>query len=642
MLRSTLVTVALLTTLAFASMASAQGMAGILGSAAGCAYVNVADAVVAAGAGDTILIQPGTHFQAIGNVGKSLTFTTGDATCSAKSTTSTATLDAGGAAQMLNATTGSSTRIENLHLTGGLAAEGGLIQVKHGILVLHDAELSHGRAWQGGCVHSHFTDVTLSGSTHLHDCDAIAGSGGGIYADGHPFVGQILLSDQSLISDSSAVIDGGGIAIVNSVLVLEDHARIQDCVAAFNGGGVYAYGGALLNEPGLEGASALTLLKDSVVMLDDAEIGPNNQAAVGGGIALRHDGGSSAQLKMQGRSRISGNVAGDGGGMAILPAPPATVPAPMAFVSKSSVVDSNVAHGDGGGAHLQSGRLFVIGYGELVGNSANRGGGAFIDSTTSLDVDGGAVRQNSAQTGGGIFADGGNIEVWNGIFEANLALADDGGAIHTNATLLVSSDSGCDAGGLPTDHYCTEFRGNFALKAGGAVYQDDGSASFEQVAFVGNAAPDGAALYQRAVSGVNLQAQHVLVADSFTGGSAVWAGGVMDILHMTLTNNQATGLYAGAASAVSFHRSIEWDHALGIEALRHVSLQYSTLSSYAGFPYPPLTIMNPKFVTTSRGKYRLGPASGQVDFAPATATHDLDDFPRPAGAGNDAGAFERP
>jgi len=55
------------------------------------------------------------------------------------------------------------------------------------------------------------------------------------------------------------------------------------------------------------------------------------------------------------------------------------------------------------------------------------------------------------------------------------------------------------------------------------------------------------------------------------------------------------------------------------------------------------SITDPLFVTTSRGRYRVGSASPAVDSACAylgAPSADLDECPRPYGSNDDIGSFE--
>jgi hypothetical protein len=93
------------------------------------------------------------------------------------------------------------------------------------------------------------------------------------------------------------------------------------------------------------------------------------------------------------RSTVSGNTAGDGGGIAN----------DGTLTLSSSTVSGNTA-GDGGGIYNSSGRLTLTGS-SVSGNTASQDGGG-IDNIGSLNVTNSTIANNKAMRGGGIAMEG--------------------------------------------------------------------------------------------------------------------------------------------------------------------------------------------------------------------------------------------
>ncbi len=183
--------------------------------------------------------------------------------------------------------------------------------------------------------------------------------GGGIFFDS-PGLNSMITIASSVISDNSAVYDGGG-------MYMED-TNNSAVAATFISGSVFSR-----NTAGDNGGGLAMYDPDQPLVIVDSEFSGNTAARNGGGIYLYHiDGGHALTIE---RSTVSGNAAGgDGGGVSVYDAP---------AVFRNTTISGNTATGNGGGVATYSVPP-TIEHSTVAGNTAGgAGGGVFVLSSTA-------------------------------------------------------------------------------------------------------------------------------------------------------------------------------------------------------------------------------------------------------------------
>ncbi|MFP4393905.1 MAG: PKD domain-containing protein [Anaerolineales bacterium] len=419
---------------------------------AGCTYTTIADAILAANPGDTLLIEGGVTFEENIFVPISLTLQGGYDGCASGSADRT-TIDGGSSDPVVTIQAGLRVTLTRLNLTNGYTGlEGGGIRFARGdgtgTLNLSDIDIygniGHwgGGLWvgpdaevtgsnvqiydntassYGGGVRLYGGRVTFENS-NIHD--NTAPRGGGVYAtqeNGHSPVinlptsadiygndaltddgfggglymrqGTVALADCSDIHSNDATV-GGGAYLITSTLTIDGYcSEINYNTATGNGGGVYAIG--------------------STINLDeDAEI-EYNEAGTGG--------------------------SGNGGG--------AYLDDSNLYSDKASI-NNNTAPNYGGGVYAINGSRFDMDLGSytclgprcsrLYNNVATggHGGGLYVDASTAW-LDNTFVENNRGTLGGGIYAYASNVYLNNSLLARNDATSGtgDGVRLYTGASM---------------------------------------------------------------------------------------------------------------------------------------------------------------------------------------------------------------
>lgn len=214
--------------------------------------------------------------------------------------------------------------------------------------------------------------LSISGST-ISDNQAI--KGGGIMAKtGTGGVSQEVKVAGSLFADNSAGSDGGGLFADLDIIVAISGSTFHGDTAGTGGGLDTSGSGSIASELTVTGSNFSN---------NDAFIG------AGGGIEVFNDG-----LFSIASSKLTGNVAHDGGGILTLATPNVTI---------NNVVEAgNFAIDDGGGMSLLDATTLKVTGGSVTGNSATSGGGIYTAGSTGT-ITGITISGNAAAAGGGIF-----------------------------------------------------------------------------------------------------------------------------------------------------------------------------------------------------------------------------------------------
>ncbi len=509
---------------------------------------------------------------------------------------------------------------------------GGIRLLGFSTLNITESDIQHNSATtgSGGALALKYGTTTITGTT-LQNNYAFY-DGGAIYHDS----GSLQLSDAD-IRYNTAEHNGGG--IYNNDGNLTFWAVNQDSYlsnnTATNGGGVYAAGNDFLQFRSVDGR-----------LLNISE----NQTQVGGSGGGIYSIGTTVVL-VYGKVQFTGNVAHDSGGAIYQNGGSLTVD----DLDRSNYpqLAANIAiHGDGGGIYATNVPSVLL-YGIDLGNSSDgnsatddMGGGVFLTNSTTAYLYNVIAQNNLAGRNGGALA------VANGSI-ANIQSSFFPLAAKDGNQPQGGSSTSCDPYTLSANHYCSEFRGNSAGNGytgyGGAIYVDGNSGAYiNETNFYGNTASGGGAIEAyygmvdvknslfSANDGTSLDsAVHVSYLNSTTKGT-------FNCELCTFVHNPSSPVYYNNLASGMVIKSIIWNNSLAMN-------QGSALffcDDYDGGVLPgSMNIsQDPRFVTTLRGQYRLGPDSPAIDACTTGSGPDLDGLPRPIGGVDkyDMGAFETP
>ncbi len=487
----------------------------------------------------------------------------------------------------------------------------------------NEANLASGA---GGAIACGYCAIVTAIGTQFADNEAF--SGGAI----HHTNGDVTIETNSAFEGNDAGGDGGAIySGINATLVISAEngfINFEGNTAGDAGGAIYNVSGELLE---------LSTASGGVMQLVD------NMALGGSGGALYVD--NATDLSIAGSVEVSTNEAGDQGG---------------------GIYQNG---GDGAIVRTVDGRPF-IGL-----NIADEGGGLYLNdvvqsggSLSGPYLDGVLVSGNSTVqgNGGGIFTYGSDLEFINTVVENNRATdskfiptqSRNGGGLYIEAgsNITVADSSSCNPMTLPTNTYCSEFRGNVAVEPeeprgsvsyGGAVYVGEGTFAAFGTAFIGNKAFLGAAVATNndteALNFVNS-----LVVEN-EGSTAIWVNSMqtvgadgVNILNTTVTANVGDGIRVADGDDVEeYTNNIVWDEGVMVESGSFFAECSISADGNTG------QMTDPLFTTTARGNYRLGAGSPAIDACNKGTAIDLDQQSRPFDAGAstteasyDMGAFE--
>jgi len=500
----------------------------------------------------------------------------------------------------------------------------------------------------GGLFVDSGSTANFSGTIVNNHVDAY---GGAIYMSSTS--GNVQISNSSANTNTAG--NQGGVAFVNGgslkltgplTLANNTAANYGGAIAVYNSGSVEinAYGGRIeisdnhaLNESG--GAFYLhnnSTLKLYAISSDPLEIFENS-AAVSGGAGFAD---SSGLFDIYGQVEIYANSAASGGAF---------------YLSGGSKV------------WLDD---YVTTAPQLYNNAAYNGGAIYADGSPNVKFDGAIVgselggNQATAGHGGAIYLDNSTMAAQNTTFLNNQA-ADNGGAIYAlNASLTIDANlnspavntsaerhnetldgsfiqaSACD----PLTRECSSFAGNVAdsdanaIGSGGAIYLYNSLMTLKQTHLHHNSAYNaGGAIFQTGSSSsstiTNSLIHHNSVAIAFGAGIRK-AGGTFNLVHVTITDNSGGASFSGQANSVS--NTIAWES--GVPGFTLPPLIYACNIDNGGNAGPAL---NPMFVNPGAGQnYHLQAGSPAVDACLTGEPVDLENYPRPMGAGYNMGAFE--
>jgi len=314
---------------------------------------------------------------------------------------------------------------------GGIHIQGGQFVFKNRTFNMTNSEIRGGTAIDGGgiFIDDHQLVYTIADSVTI-DGNSASGQGGGIAV--HDTDTGTIEAD---ITSNSAN-EGGGLFFTDDADFLTIRGTIFNNTAV-DGGGIHCTGFATLDSLLLAGNSATNsgggafLSAGSFNSSQNVTVSNNSSVVEGGGIYA--DNGSTVELF--GKSRVSSNMSGDGGGIAVFDG--------QFFFGGSpsgSSISNNTATGDGGGILAIRSTISLEGLGtSITSNNAANGGGLFADdSFVSQTSSTGWFANSASNQGGGVFAENSNTTFF-GATQFIFNSANEGGAIFVEGDNAVTS-----------------------------------------------------------------------------------------------------------------------------------------------------------------------------------------------------------
>ncbi|MEM7033240.1 MAG: choice-of-anchor Q domain-containing protein [Chloroflexota bacterium] len=336
---------------------------------------------------------------------------------------------------------GGTAIITNSQIYSNTAAlgDGGGIFLFDGLLTIVDSTIIGNSAGDdGGGIGNETGFALISGSDILNN-SALGFDGGGIFQ----LAGTLNVTD-STIAMNSAIVDGGGIANAFGIVEIHD-STIRQNEADDDGGGVFN--------------------NDGLLIITQSNIN-NNQAFDNAGGVYNRESFAEATIS---DSTISGNVAGDGGGLrnwlGVLTVTNTTIIENAAtdegggignlagiVIVNQSVFSDNTATTEGGGIYNNDG-LVEVAESTFFNNQALLAGGSLFskEAFSQLDVTNSTIISNSAViTGGGIYVADGILNLLNTTLSENGApnggslMIDQNSDVAMANTIIANSANGSD------------------------------------------------------------------------------------------------------------------------------------------------------------------------------------------------------
>jgi hypothetical protein len=241
----------------------------------------------------------------------------------------------------------------------------------------------------------------------------------------------------------------------------------------------------------------------------------------GGGIQA--SGGAGVVLN---QCVVTGNVAFNGGGIAMSPTSQGPLTLEGTQVSRNLVLDAGGGVLSGGSGAITIGPQSVIQGNTTLGTTG--GGGGILDDGAKMTITGAVIDGNRTSTsGGGILSTGASVSISGSLVEGNVASANGGGFAETSPHgSLVVSDS--------------FFLDNASLDQGGGVSSVGLLASISGSTLTGNSASTGGGAYFSASTALVFGS---LVVDnsSFSLGGGLYSQGTteFDVVGSTVEGNRS-------------------------------------------------------------------------------------------------------
>ncbi|MDH3891870.1 MAG: right-handed parallel beta-helix repeat-containing protein [candidate division Zixibacteria bacterium] len=539
--------------------------------------------------GDTVLVRAGTYTENINYNGKDI-LVLGDTV-----TNSTTVIDGNSSGTVVTFSTSetSSAVIAGFTIQNGNNTNGGGIYCSGSSPTIHKNTISDNYAYDGGgiyCVSN--SSPTISYNTI--SSDSVGHHGGGIYFkdNSDPTIANNTITDNyayqggaaycrdtcsstftdNTISGNQAFQMMGGIAFTVMCTSTISGNTISDNSSYFYGGGIYSYG--------------------STLTIRDNTISGNSIGEYGGGIyATTNSSLTIIDNTIRGNTADYNSSKGRGGGIACFNS---------AVFADSNVIDSNHAHFDGGGIHLNNDTASTISNNTISDNTCNsNGGGVYSTGSDSASITNNTITANSALRGAGVGFGGSSTAILsnNGITNntTKVSASSEGGGVYCNGSSPVISDNslignaaGQYGGGISCKNGSPVISGNVICKNYLDAYYGYGGG----ISLV-NSMPDidGNVIYDNVVDGYY----------SYGGGLYFQSASASDVVNSIIWGN----------SAGTDGNDIYLDGAAGTPSFAYCDIDDTTdVSTYFG---TGVITADPQFCDTANDEYTTRTTSPCVD-----------------------------
>ena len=346
--------------------------------------------------GGELLIPPNTSFSINGRGSEKLT------------------ISGNNQSRVFNVSASAELLLDGLKIAGGRTLSGGGGIINYGTLTVSNSRIDGNTGNDGGGIFNNSGIVSVLNSS-LNNNTANDGKGGGIFS----FNNAKLTLTNSIVSNNQASNNGGGIDVYNADLALVS-TSVTGNTAGSNGGGinlesnqgrnvsfnnsVISNNSAAVNGGGIQSAGS--------VSLSNTSIRSNSSDNDGGGIYI--DSNSTVTLN---RIIVSGNTARSNGG--------GIYNSNNLTIANSTLSGNSTSEGGAGGGLFNFGASALTNV-TVSGNSAGGGGGIFNQSDLPLNLNSVTIAENTAakSLGGGVFNGAvGIVNSRNSIFAGNRAAA---------------------------------------------------------------------------------------------------------------------------------------------------------------------------------------------------------------------------
>lgn len=362
----------------------------------------------------------------------------------------------------------------------------------------------------GGAYVRETTSLTVTSSTIQGNVVTAGGGGisvGQLATNGFVFPGGTLVLSNSVVSNNTAGLVGGGIAGAGPIIVTSGQisGNRVNSPAAYCGGGIYAVESLTLRGVSINSNTALfgggVCARGPSTSLIGGEVRLNSALRSGGGVIAFRDLATvyARRVDVTG-TVVANNTAQDDGGGVFFQAL-SSVATVDSLTLDGAVIQQNVARGrNGGGLLLDHGVVDIRGATRITGNAAdNAGGGIFVSGGIfpccdgDITMTGGSVTGNTAN---GIATGGGGIAMFATVASRRLLLT--GVDITGNTTPTGSGGGVLNLGVLVANG--ANISGNTAAQGGGIANGtptlDGGSALLTDTTVANNTASGpGGGLY---------------------------------------------------------------------------------------------------------------------------------------------------
>lgn len=282
----------------------------------------------------------------------------------------------------------------------------------------------------------------------------------------------------------------------------------------------------------IDSAGNLTLLQCSI---------NNNGRTVNYGAAIHNTGTlmlRSSTVAENGNPYISGGGIFNEGGAVTL---------------EYSTLRNNMA-GAGGGIHNSSGSITIKNSTIEQNGSRFPGGGIYSEGASIVTIVDSTLSKNGGRPGGGIFVQGGRLMLNNSVVQENSSQSSGGGLYIANGTVTVENQ--------------TVFRMNFAVYAGGGIYNNGSDLlSLANVQIEANRTQfnDGGGIYNQGPGGISIRGLTVISNTAAGSGGGIYNLGELSVDGMSIANNRASdkggGLFHANADARISHTGFSGNQA---------------------------------------------------------------------------------